>query len=138
MRPARARHEVNEISTVWLLHHAFGEPLSIQVLEESSWVSAANRLVHFGTKFNARGAKEVRRKLGYTQSWCQPPRLPAGSSGGIEPLGLPFRIRLLESEAGSTANVDRRAPGSVPGPRLLRAAVGGPTARDSAPRWPRC
>jgi hypothetical protein len=24
------------------------------------------RLVHFAVKFNARGAKEVRRKLGYT------------------------------------------------------------------------
>src|SRR5258708_9282000 len=68
-----------------------------------------------GAKFSARGAMEVRLKLGYTESWCQPPRLPAGSSGGCEPLGPPFRIRLLESEAGSTANVDRRGPG-VPRP----------------------
>src|ERR1700682_5361936 len=41
-------------------------------------------------KFIAHGAKEVRRKLGYTESWCQPPRLPAGSSGGSKPLGLPI------------------------------------------------
>src|SRR6202140_5059624 len=116
MRPARARHEVNEITAVWLLHHALGEPLSFQVLEESSWVSAADRLVHFGAKFNARGAKEVRRKLGYTESWCQPPRLPAGSSGGRKPLGLPFRIRLLESEAKALRTSTARA-------RVFRALV---------------
>jgi hypothetical protein len=55
---------VDEVTTVWLLHDALDESLCFQVLEESSWVWVADRLVHFGAKFNARGAKEVRRKLG--------------------------------------------------------------------------
>ena len=32
--------------------------------EESSWAAESGWLVHFDAKFNARGAKEVRRKIG--------------------------------------------------------------------------
>src|SRR5438270_5536563 len=76
---------------------------------------AATSRLATGTKFignisprssRAHGAKEVRRSFGYTESWYEPPRLPAGSSGGQEPLRVPDPVPAPGVGGGCTANVE--------------------------------
>src|SRR6266849_5106213 len=111
LRPARLTRRVG-VGNRTLLSRRGRTPrhraMSLVVVGVRPWAGT------LASKFNARGAKEVRRKLGYTESWCQPPRLPAGSSGGSEPLGPLFPNPTPGVGGGSTANVDKARVGDSP------------------------